>query len=812
MLIEFLGRTLDTHSVGLILTALGVVSVMSATVVILARRASGRTGGERTFWALSLAGVAGIGVWTTHFVAMLGFRPDLVLGYDLGVTLVSAILALTCVGGPLAATCYLRAPRARLLCGVVAGLGVGLMHFTGMRALQGCETTHDLTTSLVAFSLGAALIGAAMAIMGRRPALSAIAIVLGVCALHFTALHGLSLSAIDGTGQAGIDATVLSALVASGALGLCGAAFAAAYTETRVDSERRLADADRARQDAVFSLALRNMTNGLVMVDPDGRVTAYNQQALEMLGLAQDEVSAGMELSEMLGALGARGGWGPEELADFVADHMDWLRGGGTTRTERRFESGKTLAVTCRRMPEGGAILTYDDISQHRAAERKIEHLAYYDTLTGLRNRRGFRETARGVAVVDKMAAVLLIELDRFKLVNDTLGQVVGDAILVQVAERLRRSIRKEEQVFRLGVDEFAIVSGETDAEGGRAIAERVRACFEQGFEAEGHTVALSCSIGIAASDAGDKPKLVEMAGLALHQAKSLGAGRIATYENGMMERAVARVRTEIDLGRALAEGQLELFYQPQCALPSGRLIGFEALIRWRHPTRSLISPAEFIPISEANGMILEIGAWILDEACRQLARWPSEIEVAVNASAVQLRAPDFFAQVKEALDRHGVEPRRLEIELTETAMVEDGRQISETLRALRRLGVRIAMDDFGTGYSSLAHLRNFELDRIKIDRSFVDTRMDDIGARAVIRAVTSLARDLSITTVGEGVETREQLDRLIQLGCDIGQGYYLGKPMSAEDASRRIVARMFDDDLEADRATPPPGSIKAAS
>lgn len=795
---SFIDETLANHSPGFILTALVVVAAMSMTVVILRRQAAAHTGSERVFWAAAVAGVAGIGVWTTHFVAMLGFRPDAQLGYDGTLTLASALLAVTCVGGPLAASCYVRRRPARMLCGLFSGLGVGLMHFTGMLALRGCLVTHDRGAGGLAFVFGAVFLAVALApAEGRgRGALSAALMALGVCALHFTALLGLRLTPMAGAPGMDIDTRLLSALVAFGALGLCGMAFAAIHAEARVNAERRQARDTQARQDEIFSLALRNMSNGLVMLDAEERVSAVNRRALELLGIDEAEVRPGMPFASLLRAMGRRGQWTEGEREEFVADHGDWLRSEGSAYAERRFGDGRVIRISLRRMPEGGYVLTYDDLSDYREAQRAIAHMAQHDGLTGLPNRRRFREEVRRIGELDREAAVLILALDRFKGVNDTLGYATGDALLLQVGERLRAACPAEYGVFRLGGDEFAIIAPGMGAAKGHGLAERMRAVLEPGFTVEGHEITLSCSVGIAATERGDPRKLLEMADLALHRAKVLGGGRIEAYEHGMIERAIERARLELDLGAAITGREFTLRYQPLRALPGSRIVGFEALIRWEHPTRGLVSPGEFIPIAEHNGMILDIGAWVLDTACAQLARWPADIEIAVNASAMQLREPDFLAQVANALGRHGVAAHRLVIELTETALVEDGRQISGVLRNLRKLGVRVAMDDFGTGYSSLAHLRDFEIDEIKIDRSFISAGSGDVGARAVVRAVTGLARDLSIATVGEGVETVEQINWLIEVGCDIAQGYYVGKPLSESEASRLVVAQMFEDDL----------------
>lgn len=798
MITSFLNQTLAHNEPGFALSALAVAAVMAATVVILMGRAVVATGRARLVWRGMLAVLAGLGVWTTHFVAILGFRPDAVLSFAPAITAASAVIGIVLIGGPLAASCSFTRPAARAACGALAGAGVGAMHFLGMQALDGCIVLHDQAIALTATGLGVLFFAAALAVGdGRRNKLAtAVLIVIGVCSVHFVALHGVNVMVLFDTGARGLDATILSAILVLCTFMLCGTAAVALNVQSRLDRHRRKSQQTQERQTELFMLALRTMSNGLVMVDAGGRIVALNPRTREILGLSEADAAVGMNLIAMIHAMVGCSEWKAEEVAEFGADHNRWFGTGSATRVERRFHSGRTLSVVCRPLDEGGAILTYEDITEHRATQDAMVHMAYHDPLTNLPNRRAFSEDMQRMTARDQGLSVLMLDLDRFRWANDTLGHAVGDAILTQAADRLRRACGSEHRIFRLGADQFVAIARTGSEPPVRALAEAFSACFRDSFAVEGHVLSIGCSIGFACAADGDRRNLIEKADLALHRAKSLGRGRIEGYEDGMMERAIDRRQIEIDLPRALAAGQFQLHYQPLHALPDRRLLGFEALIRWRHPERGMVSPADFIPIAEANGMILEIGAWVLDEACRQLAHWPEHLHVAINASAVQLRSHAFVGLVSAALARHGIPPRRLEIELTETALVEDGSQMSEVLKELRRLGVRIAMDDFGTGYSSLTHLRDFELDRIKIDRSFVDTEHDDVGSRAVIRAVTSLARDLSIVTIGEGVETPEQLQRLIDLGCDVAQGYYLGRPLDAAAAGRLIALQMFADDL----------------
>lgn len=423
------------------------------------------------------------------------------------------------------------------------------------------------------------------------------------------------------------------------------------------------------------------------------------------------------------------------------------------------------------------------------ASNEQLQRMASHDPLTGLANRRALLERIDAGFLSGDHFGYLLVDLDQFKVVNDTYGHAVGDVLLVDVADRIRRVVGPNGFVARIGADELAILLSGTD-EDAVGIAYEIILALADPFEILGDIVFTGCSIGICRTERAETAEgLMQRADIALNEAKRTGRNRVFSYEEGMLEKVAARHQLETDLKTALENHEFRLVYQPIRDLRSERTVGFEALIRWHHPTRGLVSPADFIPLAEELGCIVAIGGWVLAEACREAATWQDGIFVAVNVSAVQFRTPLLFAHVTQALAESGLPAHRLEIELTETAIVSHGTHVAQTLETLRALGIKVAMDDFGTGYSSLAHLRDLPLDRIKIDRSFVATAATDKSSMAVLRAVTQLGRDIGIATLGEGVETVEQMRLLKSLGCDAAQGYLIGKPGAVEPASSDLSA-----------------------
>jgi diguanylate cyclase (GGDEF)-like protein len=437
-------------------------------------------------------------------------------------------------------------------------------------------------------------------------------------------------------------------------------------------------------------------------------------------------------------------------------------------------------------MGEDGApqylVNVLQDVTEHKRAEARIAHMAHFDGLTDLPNRAAFGEclatTLERAAREKERFALLCLDLDRFKEVNDVFGQAAGDAVLRKVAERLANSCG-EAFLARLGGDEFAVIAGGgTQPAGAAALAERLTAAFADEFTVDGHRLHVGVSIGIAIfpADGADVSALLANADAALHRAKTGGRSAICFFEADMDQRLRERRALVHDLHAAIERGELMVYYQPQARI-DGEITGFEALARWKHPARGLIAPDVFIPVAEESGLILSIGEWVLREACREAASWPKPLNIGVNLSPLQFRHGDLPGLVHAVLLETGLSPGRLELEITESVLIDDFSRGIAILRRLKLLGVHIAMDDFGTGYSSLSNLQAFAFDRIKIDRSFISSLRTNRQSATIVRAVIGLGRGLDLPVIAEGVETADQLAFLAAESCDEVQGFLIGRP-----------------------------------
>jgi len=520
-----------------------------------------------------------------------------------------------------------------------------------------------------------------------------------------------------------------------------------------------------------------------VLILNESREVEYVNQSAEMLFRPVNPI--GCTLPSLFATCGSNKG-------DDVFDAADSGAGHKTVRT--RLLDNRFFDCTLRLLSSGGFVLTLDDVTD---LVRNAK-LARRDALTGLANRTALRDRlVREIAQANKTnqkIAVLYVDLDRFKAVNDSLGHPVGDLLLRKVADRFESALREGDSVARLGGDEFAVIQCHSpQPEGATGMAKRLVDLIGRTYAVEGQLLHIGASIGVAIyPDDGLEPDILfKNADLALYRAKAEGRSCYRFFETGMNERMQSRRLMEIDLRRALAFKQLELEYQPQIELATGRVVGFEALIRWHHPERGRVSPADFIPLAEEIGVIVPIGEWVLRTACKEAAGWPLPLSIAVNLSPVQFRGGKLAETILSALAYSGLAAPRLEVEITEGALLDNSDIVLQVLTGLRAMGVHVSMDDFGTGYSSLSYLQKFPFDKIKIDQSFIRDIDTSSERQAIVRAITSLAGAFDMKTTAEGVETEAELQCVRAEGCTDVQGYLTGRPLSAIGAAQLIESSL---------------------
>jgi len=561
-----------------------------------------------------------------------------------------------------------------------------------------------------------------------------------------------------------------------------------------LDREREL-----EQQNMRFKAAVDNMSQGLCMFDADHRLVICNKRYSDLYGMPPELVRPGTTLEEILDHRIDRGVV-PKDLADaYVASRLAMATGGVEVFDTAQLQDGRIIAVRHHPMPDQGWVATHEDITEQRRTEARMRHLARHDGLTDLPNRTQFRErmeVAEARMRRGDIMAVLFVDLDHFKSVNDLFGHGVGDLVLREVAARLRRVCRDSDVIARLGGDEFAVLHGPcTTPEEAAVLADRIVKAMAEPLEFDRHHILTGASVGIAVGphDGADAETLMKNADLALYRAKADGRGAYHFFEPDMDAALQHRLAFEIELRAALANGELRLAYQPLLSLGDNRISCIEALLRWHSPSRGIVMPDAIIPIAEESGLIGPIGAWVLKEACAAAASWPAHVHVAVNLSPAQFRLRNLVDHVASALSASGLDPGRLELEITEAVLLADGDQVTAALHRLHDLGVRIVMDDFGTGCSSLNQLRAFPFDKIKIDRSFIRDLASRRENLAIVRAVIGLGRSLGVATTAEGVETEDELDLVRGEGCTEVQGFLFSPPLPATS-----VAELFGGDAEA--------------
>jgi diguanylate cyclase (GGDEF)-like protein len=545
-----------------------------------------------------------------------------------------------------------------------------------------------------------------------------------------------------------------------------------------------------------FDTAINNMSQGLCFFDASYRLIVCNDRYVDMYDLPRDRVGPGTPLTEIVDLRFEAGSFPAMSREEYLHWRTNVAISNEPTDSIVELRNGRTFKIRHRPMPDGGWVATHEDITEQRRSEVKIEYMAHHDALTDLANRVLLNqrlEQALGQRIHrEQMVAVHHLDLDQFKAVNDTFGHPAGDKLLKIVAERLRAVVRDTDTIARMGGDEFVIVQTPiTEPTDATSLAQSIIASMGEPFDIDGHQAVIGASVGIAVGPGdGLRPdRLLRNADLALYRAKGDGRGTFRFFEPAMDLQMQTRRIMERDLRKALPAGEFELYYQPVVNLKSSEISGFEALIRWNHPDKGIVSPAAFIPLAEEIGFIVPIGEWVVRQACATAAQWPGDLHVAVNISAAQFRSPGLMQVIVGALATSGLHPTRLEIEITETVLLHNKEATLAVLHQLRALGIRIAMDDFGTGYSSLTYLQCFPFDKIKIDRSFVKDITESTGSLNIVRAVAALAHGMGMTATAEGVETREQLDRITSEGCTEMQGFLFSKPLPAPEIERLFLS-----------------------
>ncbi|MBF8740614.1 EAL domain-containing protein [Pseudomonas guariconensis] len=779
------------HDRRLLVLAAVICLIASFTAISLLHHVERSSGRVRSIW-LCVAGITtGFGVWATHFIAMLAYEPGIPSGYNVALTLVSllAVIILTILAFLIASSN--RNLLMRSVAGGVVGAGIAVMHYTGMAALEmPGRMIWDPGLVVLSIILGVVFGNVALAIGLRKDnypsrIMGGALLAVATCAHHVTGMASATLI-LDPSiviSSRAIPTYWLAIMVAISCLVIFLIAFVGCVIDLRA---RGAALRETERLNSLAEAAFE----GLVVFQGEC-ITTANSSLAHLVGVSPKEL-IGCELSMILPDVLARR-WLVEK--PFVCYETVLLP----------LDGGEAIAVDVISRPilyasEAQTVVAVRDLRERKKAEKDIHYLAHHDTLTGLANRNMFNQELQrlilahrpGERYEGRLLAVFCLDLDKFKEVNDLFGHGTGDDLLRSLALCSQKVLRKEQIMARLGGDEFAILAPglREPQQAERIAAELLNAFQEWNTKSAASGALLSSSIGIAfyPLDADNGTLLMTCADTALYQAKAHGRGICRLFDAAMGEQMRDRRRLEHDLRFAIARHELSLVYQPLVRTRSREIFGFEALVRWHHGERGAIGPGTFIPLAEDSGLILPIGEWVLREACREAVEWAQPLTVAVNVSAVQLHNPKFVERCRDILNQTGLPPSRLELEITETALIRDPASALMALRQLKALGVRIAMDDFGTGYSSLSTLRTFPFDKIKIDASFIQSVHTNEQAATIVRAVLGLAKGLALPVLAEGVETEEELAFLRAEQCSEAQGNLLGRPQVI-DKFRHLVA-----------------------
>jgi diguanylate cyclase (GGDEF)-like protein len=812
------------HDWRLVLLAGLVCFVASIVAVNIFHRAIGSQARTRFIW-IAIAGAAiGYGIWATHFIAMLAYEPEISGGYDIVLIASSLAVAMALTSWGFGFAVAHPGRWSAPIGGGIIGAGIAGMHYLGMWALEvpGRVTwALDLVSASIALGMlfGYAALASAVRYNSRWGTfVAALFLTLAIVSHHFTAMGAIGIipDPTLASGNMSLSPAVLALAIAGVALSVLGMSLVGVLADRRLANrtqkfEEIISQLSQAQQQVegsqkelqqqklMLDTAINNMGEGLCMFDAGKRLVVCNERYAEMYQLPPDMLRVGTSHREIIKhriMSGILKGEASEIAANQLISTLGALPTNVTSSRIDELADGRLVCVTRQPMTGGGWVATHLDVTEQRRSEARITYMAQHDALTDLPNRALLREHLEHAFAMTRRGgpslAVLMLDLDRFKEVNDTLGHPAGDSLLQAVATRLRECVRETALIARLGGDEFAVIEYVTNAViETTELAERIREALREPFDLDGHQVTTGTSIGIAiAPDDGAGPDdIMKSADLALYSAKNGGRGSYRFFAPELDLLMRARRNLERDMRDAFANGEFELYYQPFVNAKSGEIIGYEALLRWHHLRRGIVLPGEFIPLAEETGLIVPLGDWVLRTACAEAAKWPANLKIAVNLSPAQFRSRNLVPSIIGALGAARIAPQQLELEVTETAIMHDSEAVFAALDQLHKLGVRIALDDFGTGYSSLSFLQKFPFDKIKIDRSFVgELSGANEESRLIARAVVRFAVSLGKTTTAEGVEAIEQLDVLRAEGCVELQGHYCGWPTRASELAQMML------------------------
>ncbi|MDR6552734.1 EAL domain-containing protein [Paenibacillus qinlingensis] len=796
----------STYHVPLVIFSILIAILASFAALDLGIRIHKAKGSARQAWLAGGAFAMGMGIWSMHFVAMLAFHLPIAVTYQLSTVIYSIIpalfaswLALHIISRPIMHKSHVFIGATFIATGIVS------MHYIGMEAMvMGATIVYNpflwVLSAVIAYvvSLVALLLLFSIKQNASSPRIllkklgSSLVMGVAICGMHYTGMaaatfkHEHAHTVTDLT----FNTSLLAYLIGFGVLFILGLAFISTFIDKRFESQLLMSEKR-------FRSVVESAHDAIILADDNGTIISWNKGASLIFGYEEGEL-IGEKLRTIF----------PNR---YLAIHQERLEKLLTTqdpnelgRTHelqglRKDQSELPVELSLAVWKEEGS--TYfsciiRDISERKRTEEKINQMVYRDPLTGLPNRLLLNdrlELALDQAYENQqIIGIMFIDLDRFKYINDTLGHAMGDKLLIDVAKRFEANIGKGDTVSRQGGDEFIVLWANTTTDEMIKNATKMVRIFSESFNILEHELFVTPSIGISLypSDGGDIETLIKNADTAMYRVKEHGKNNFQFYTPEMNETVTKKMQMEIGLRKALERNEFNVYYQPQIDVNSGKIIGVEALIRWQHPEWGPISPTEFIPLAEETGLIIPIGEWVLNEACRQNKDWQDQgfapLRMAVNISSRQFKQSNLIDIVSKALDESGLNPEYLELELTES-IIQDSKYAIETMHELKLMGIFLSIDDFGTGYSSLNYLKLFPIDSLKIDQSFTRNMFDDIKDAALVHTIISMAHNLDLKVIAEGVETKEQLQFLSQRECNEAQGYLFSRPVPAKEMTSII-------------------------